>query len=137
MKKIIIDSNIIFSALKGTESRTRNKILNSDNQYFTPNFLIVEIFKYKDLILKKSNASEEETLNFLSRILNRITFVNEENISTVNFITAFRLCKDIDEKDTPFIALSLELGYSIWTRDKELKNGLKAKGFDKFYDESE
>jgi len=68
MRKIIIDSNIIFSALRGTESRTRNKLLNSKDQYFTPNFLIVEVFKYKDLILEKSGASEEETLNFLSQL---------------------------------------------------------------------
>ena len=110
MKKIVIDSNILFSALRGTNSRTRSKMLNSDDKYYTPNFLIVEIFKHKERILKKSKATEEETYVFLSQILNRINFINEENISTANFISAYRLCKDVDEKDTPFIALSLELG---------------------------
>lgn len=96
---------------------------------------MVEIFKYKEKVLSKSSASEEETLDFLSKILSRITFVNEENISTGNFIAAYRLCKDVDEKDTPFIALSLELGYKIWTRDEELKSGLRRKGFNNFYEE--
>ncbi|MEM1322332.1 MAG: PIN domain-containing protein [Bacteroidota bacterium] len=68
-------------------------------------------------------------------MLNKIIFVNEADISTVNFIAAYRLCKDIDEKDTPFIALSLELECKIWTRDKELKYGLLKKGFDAFYEE--
>ena len=136
MKKIILDSNIIFSALRGTSSKTRNQILNSDDQYYTPNFLIGEIFKHKERILKKSKATEEETYEFLLKILNRVIFVNEENISTANFITAYRLCKDIDEKDTPFVALALELGFEIWTRDEELKNGLLKKGFNNFYDES-
>ena len=36
--------------------------------------------------MRKSQSTEEETLNFLTRILNRIVFINEENISTANFI---------------------------------------------------
>ncbi|PSR03109.1 MAG: nucleotide-binding protein, PIN domain-containing protein [Bacteroidetes bacterium SW_11_45_7] len=135
MKRIVIDSNLIFSALRGRESITRNRILNSQDLFFTPNFLIGEIFKHKESILKKSKASEEETLEFLLKILNRIHFINEENISTGNFIGAYRLCHDVDEKDTPFVALALELGYDLWTRDEELKNGLKKKGFVHFIEE--
>lgn len=135
MKKIIIDSNILFSALRGTHSRTRNRILNSKDQYYAPNFLIGEIFRHKERILKKSKASEEETYEFLFKILNRINFINEENISTVNFITAYRLCKGIDENDTAFVALSLELGFELWTRDQVLKDGLIKNGFNNFYDE--
>ena len=136
MKKVIIDSNIIFSALRGTNSPTRNGLLNSEHQFYSPNFLINEIFKHKEKILKKSTASEEETYEFLLKILGKVNFINEENISIENFIRAYHLCKDVDEKDTPFIALSLELGYEVWTRDKELKKGLRQKGFTHFYDES-
>lgn len=135
MNKIIVDSNILYSALRGKSSRTRNRILNGGDKYYTVNFLMVEIFKYKERILLKSSASEEETLEFLSKILNKVTFINEENISTGNFIEAYRLCRDIDEKDTPFVALSLELGYEIWTRDEELKSGLRKRGFDNFYED--
>lgn len=135
MKKVIVDSNIIFSALRGTDSRTRNRILNSDEQFYSPNFLIGEIFRHKERILAKSSASEEDTYEFLLKILNRIQFVNEENISIENFIFAYHLCKNVDEKDTPFVALSLELGYDIWTRDKELKTALREQGFDNFIEE--
>lgn len=137
MKKIIIDSNIVFSALRGTNSKTRNRMLTSNDQYYTPNFLIGEIFKHKERILKNSKAEEEETYEFLLKLLNKINFVNEENISITNFITAYRLCKDVDKKDTPFVALSLELGYELWTRDKQLKNALVRKGFNNFYDETQ
>lgn len=137
MKKIIIDTNIIFSALRGTKSKTRNKLLNSSNQFFTPNFLIGEIFKHKEKLLKGSSASEEETFEFVLKILNKLNFINEENISIENFITAYHLCKNVDEKDTPFVALSLELGFELWTRDKELKKGLIINGFNNFFDESE
>ena len=135
MRKVIIDSNIVFSALRVQRSLTRDKILNSQDKYYAPNFLIGEIFKHKERILKKSKASEEETLEYLLKILSRINFISEDSISTGNFIAAYRLCKDIDEKDTPFIALSIELGYEFWTRDNELKSGLIKKGFNNFYEE--
>lgn len=135
MRKVIIDSNIVFSALKVKSSLTRDKILNSQDKYYAPNFLIGEIFKHKERILKRSKASEEETLEYLLKVLSRINFISEDSISTGNFIAAYRLCKDIDEKDTPFIALSIELGYEFWTRDNELKSGLIKKGFNNFYEE--
>jgi len=98
MKKLIIDANIIFSALRGKNSKTRNLILSNKQLYYSPNFLIGEIFKHKNRILHNSKASEEETYEYLLKVLNRVHFVNEEHISTSNFITAYRLCKDIDEK---------------------------------------
>jgi predicted nucleic acid-binding protein len=39
-------------------------------------------------------------------LLNVVQFINDQQISTANIIQAFRLCKDIDEKDTIFVALS-------------------------------
>lgn len=135
MKNLIIDSNIVFSALRGKNSRTRSKLLTSEDKFFAPNFLIGEIFRHKERIIKNSKASEKETYEFLFKIINKINFINEENISTGNFIEAYRLCKGIDEKDTPFVALSLELDHKIWTRDDKLKSGLSKKGFNNFYDE--
>ena len=46
---------------------------------------------------------------------------------------AHRLCKDIDGKDTPYVALTLYLGGKFWTEDLELKSGLMAKGFTEFF----
>lgn len=33
----------------------------------------------------------------------------------------------IDEKDTPFVALTIDLEGSLWTGDKKLINGLRSK----------
>lgn len=135
MNKVVVDSNIIFAALRGETSKAREYILNSTDQFYAPNFLVGEIFKYKEKILKNSSATEEETLEFLFKILNRIHFINEESISIINFITAYKLCKDVDEKDTPFVALALEIDCPLWTRDKALKNGLHSNGFQNFFEE--
>ena len=40
----------------------------------------------------------------------------------------------MDLKDTPFVALALHLDAHLWTDDKELKTGLRAKGFDRFFE---
>ncbi|MEM9888055.1 MAG: PIN domain-containing protein [Bacteroidota bacterium] len=137
MAKLIIDSNIFYAAIRAKNSKTRQVLLTSKYEFFSPNFLFTEIFKHKERILEKSKASEEEIYEFLNEILNAIQFISEQKISTANLIHAFRLCKDVDEKDTIFVALSLELGYKIWTRDDELKVGLRRKGFDNFFEDTD
>jgi predicted nucleic acid-binding protein len=55
-------------------------------------------------------------------------------VSTENIMYAYRLCKEIDEKDIPFVALCLEYEALLWTRDEKLKNHLKSKGFIDFFE---
>jgi predicted nucleic acid-binding protein len=45
-----------------------------------------------------------------------------------------QLTHDVDIKDVPNIALTIELEALLWTNDNELKKGLRAKGFDAFID---
>jgi predicted nucleic acid-binding protein len=40
----------------------------------------------------------------------------------------------VDEKDTPYIALTLYLDGLFWTEDGVLKEGLRARGFDRFFE---
>ena len=136
VRKIVIDHNILFAAIHTKESYTRRKILASGCQFYTPNFLIVELFKHRQRIVEKAKASEGEVLSYLSQILQKIHFFNEELIGTEHFFEAFHLCKGIDENDTTYIALALELDAEVWTRDNVLKVGLIARSFTRFCDEN-
>jgi predicted nucleic acid-binding protein len=49
-------------------------------------------------------------------------------------VEAHRLCREIDEKDTSYLALAFELNAKFWTNDKVLKLGLIKKGFNNFYE---
>ena len=109
MRLIIVDTNILFSALRSPNAKIRETLDRNDLHFYMPNFLIVEIFRHKEMILQKTSADPEEAYEFLNKITQKITFVNEGNISLGSLIQAYRLCQDIDEKDTPFIALTLEL----------------------------
>lgn len=135
VRRIVIDHNILFAAIHTNNSYTRRKLLDSPCQFYTPNFLVVELFKHHQRIVEKAKATEE-VLSYLSQVLQKIHLFNEELISTEHFFEAFHLCKSVDENDTTYIALSLELDADVWTRDNELKAGLRAKGFDRFCDEA-
>lgn len=66
-------------------------------------------------------------------LLRRVSFYKEDLISRENLTNAYALCHDVDEADTPHVALTLELDGLLWTGDKKLKDGLRLKGFDRFF----
>tara|TARA_R110002096_G_C14392562_1_gene706660 strand:+ start:252 stop:440 length:189 start_codon:yes stop_codon:yes gene_type:complete len=45
------------------------------------------------------------------------------------WLQAAELTKGVDESDTPFVALAMELNVPLWTGDKKLINGLREKDF--------
>lgn len=136
MKIVVVDTNILFSAMRTRNSSIRRTLITRDDCLFiTSNFLVVEIFKHKERILKKSQTTEAEVIVFLEQILSQVRFEHDKVISTLNFMRAYRLVKDVDEKDMHFVALTLEYDAELWTRDALLKAELKRKGFNKFFKE--
>lgn len=131
---VVVDTNIIFSALLPKSSKIRDILLKKEHRFYSPNYFFSEIFKYKEKILKYTQLNEVELYDYLNRILENIRFIRGEVVSKENRQIAFNLCKDIDEKDAPFIALAIEIEAHIWTGDKKLQKGLEKKGFSKFAD---
>ena len=80
-----------------------------------------------------SKLADKELEEAHFRILSKINFVNEELIPAKNWLRAKELVTDIDIDDLDFIALAKYLKGSLWTGDKELYNGLKAKKFKQIY----
>lgn len=131
---VVIDTNLIFSALISRASNIREVLFESGTTFCAPNFLIAEIFTHKDKLLKYSKLTESEFYLYFNGIVEQIKFIPTDFISIESRQKAYDLCKDVDLKDSPFIALSIELGIPIWTGDQKLKNGLKNKGFQNFYE---
>ena len=130
---IVVDTNIIVSALISDSRKIRQPLARKDLQFIAPKLIVVELFKHAAKIQKANKLSKDDVLELLSSIINHINFYDEDLISVGSWIEAFRLCRNKDEKDTPYIALSLELNAKVWTNDNKLKVGLRKKGFDKFY----
>ena len=131
--KIVVDTNIIFSALLKKKNKIRDILLESKNfSFYSCNFVFVELFKHKEKLLKLTN-NREEILTSLEVILKRITLISEETISLFSRKSAYELVKDVDLKDLPFVALALELDAFLWTGDRKLQRELENKGFNKFF----
>mgnify|MGYP001004208834 CR=1 FL=1 len=60
--KIVIDTNILFSALLSKDNKFLNFIFSNNHVFYTCNYLFLEIYKYKEKISKMSGLSEEELL---------------------------------------------------------------------------
>lgn len=132
--KIIIDTNIIFSALLNQKNKYRNEIIFNDTlSFYSCKYSVIEIFKHKEKILKISKLKEEQILECFYELLKNIELFNEKLISTNNWKKAYNLCYEIDPKDIPFIALTLELEGQLWSGDKALKTALIKKNFNNFY----
>jgi putative PIN family toxin of toxin-antitoxin system len=133
MQKVVLDTNLLFSSLLCQNERRREVLFSKELQFYCPNYVFVELFKHKEKVMRCTKAAETEVYEFLTAILEHIRFVNPELISLPNREAAYRLCADIDEHDTAFVALTLELDAVLWTGDKTLRDGLRKKGFDRFF----
>jgi predicted nucleic acid-binding protein len=132
---VIVDTSILFSILLWKGKRFRDVLFSeSDVRFYCCRFAIVELFKHKEKLLKYSVLSEEELLEVLYSLLTRLSFFDEQMMTTESVQQAYELCWDVDEKDTPFVALTIELNGWLWTKDDVLKDGLRSKGFDRFFE---
>ncbi len=127
--KIVVDSNIVFSALLSHNNICRFVLTSPKMEIYSCNFLFVEIFKHKKKIQSLSCLEEDLLLTQLEILMNCINFIREEIFPSQIYRDAFYLCKKIDEKDTPFVALSIFLDAFLLTGDKKLYNHLNDKKF--------
>lgn len=133
-KKVVIDTNVVFKALRLPYTTFRDILGQADYQFYAPKFLLVEIFKHREKVLRNNIQLEDDFYEYLNLLLNQISFVNEDFVSIGSYLEAYRLCKSIDEKDVPFVALAIELDCPLWTFDMPLKEGLYAKGYVQFFE---
>ncbi len=132
--RVVIDTNMIFSLLLGKNARLRDTFFDPAHTFFAPNYIIGELFEKKEKIIKCSALSEAELYELLHRILSRIAFITEEFVALEHRLQAFNLCQGVDEDDTPFIALALQLNAPVWTGDRRLKEHLQREGFSLFFE---
>ena len=122
--EIVIDANIVMSALISTQGKTFDIIFNDRLKLYAPEFLLKEVDKYKNEIIERTRISETEFSLFLALISSRISFTPysefEKQIPLAEKITP-------DENDTEYFALALHLNCGIWTNDAKLKKQERVK----------
>ena len=122
--ELIIDANILISALIATKGGTYDLLFNDRLKLFAPEYLMDEFNKYKGDILSKSGLDEVDFELFMSLISSRIEFIPksefEQFISTADDVTP-------DPNDAEYFALALKYRCALWSNDKKLKEQDKVK----------
>ncbi len=131
MKKIVVDTNIIFSTLLNSNGTIGDLVFNSDQflKFYSCDYMRYEIRKHWTKLLNISRLTEEQLQDAYEKVLTKITFTNEALITTRIWLKAEQTVQDIDFDDVDFVALTNHLKGCLWTGDKELYDGLKEKRF--------
>lgn len=129
--KIVVDTNIIFSAILNPESKIGQIILNG-SKYFTfisADQLKIEIDNHESKILNISGLNKLDYLRLLDLILKKIQFVHHLLINDINYQKANELTQKVDPDDLLFVGLAMQFNCKLWTGDKKLIKGLEIEGF--------
>ena len=129
--KIIVDTNIVFSALLNSNGRIGNLLLDSREyfEFYSCKFLQKEMFHHLPKIQKYSNLNRDDLFELLYLVESRIFFIDENLLPNKIITEAMHLVADIDSDDVAFVALNSHLNGLLWTGDKKLMNGLKQKDY--------
>lgn len=79
MKKIIVDTNIIFSCLLNSEGSIGDLIFNTETifQFYCNQHMRFEIRKHWQKLLKIAKLTETELQTSYDTMLTKLTFINE------------------------------------------------------------
>ena len=129
--KIVVDTNIVFSAILNSTSRIGQILITSKSnfQFYSCVFLKTELAKHQNKLLKLTKLSIEELEELQDLITKNITFIHEGLLPEKTIIATEKLLIGVDLNDTVFVALTKNLKAKLWTGDKELVKGLKSKKF--------
>ena len=131
MTKIIIDSNISFSAILNVNSRIGQIIISGHKHYdfYSPEYIRFEILEHQDKIKEIANLTDNEFIETYELILRNITILNHTIIPVKFYKKAAEICNSIDIDDTAFVAFTEYLRGKLWNGDQKLIKGLIEKGF--------
>lgn len=125
---IIIDSNVLFSALV-KNSLTRKLIYELDEDLVFPEIIFEELRRNKVDLVIKSKLSEKEFDETLRLILKYVRIIPTEQIKHCK-TEAWELIKDHSPEDVMFIACALAFENTLlWSDDKKLKKQNKVRVF--------
>ncbi|PIN93037.1 hypothetical protein COU54_04775 [Candidatus Pacearchaeota archaeon CG10_big_fil_rev_8_21_14_0_10_31_24] len=111
---LVADTNILFSLCN--KNSTANLLTHKHQlNLFSLNYALLELEKYKETLIKKSNQSFTDSINLLKQL---VQFINvkdlKKEIQECKFLTQ-------DLADIPFLALAKHLNITIWSNDSHLK----------------
>ena len=137
--RIVVDTNIVFSAILNTNSSIARVILHPKSQlhFYSTDLLLIEINEHRKKLKRIAGYTDYELNKTITIITNKIRFIDAKLIPPNVLNATQELLNNIDIDDTEFVALTTHLHGKLWSGDKVLQNGLKQKGWNKFISTNE
>ncbi|MFN7119446.1 MAG: PIN domain-containing protein [Saprospiraceae bacterium] len=131
MKIIIVDTNIVFSAILNAQSNIGEILFNNNEklEFYSSEYLREEIDRHRARILELAKTTETQVNEVIFQVYKQISFISDQQIPFSIWAASAPLVRDIDMDDLPFVALTTYLDGKLWTGDVKLLNGLRAKGY--------
>ena len=126
---LVVDANILFSALIKDTSITRELITSDIFDIYCPEFIFNELKRNMKKFIISKRGKDNQLLTYKEAVETLLCFIKviptefyEDKIKE-----SYEIMKDIDEKDTHYVALALKLNCPIWSNDNDLKKQNKVK----------
>jgi predicted nucleic acid-binding protein len=129
MTDFVIDANVLMSILISGKAGYR-PILTFNN-FILPDFALIEVEKYKDILKAKTKMSEPQFTEWTYFVFAQLTILPQYILEQSILAKSERLLEKIDLKDISYVALAMQLGLLLLTRDNPLYEGLRKQGFRK------
>jgi predicted nucleic acid-binding protein len=101
---VVVDTNVLFSALLRKSARFTEVLLTSDQRFLISELVVVELFKHKEKIVRLSRLSDEDVVHLFYELLRELELYKEELVAPANWAKAAELCQDVDLTDAPHVA---------------------------------
>ncbi|MDR1937489.1 MAG: hypothetical protein LBQ73_03180 [Tannerellaceae bacterium] len=130
---IVVDTNIIFSAIVNSNSAVMNIIVGGQGKFkfHASDYTHIELENHHEKLKKASKLNDNEISIAKYELFKYLHFITLDMIPENCWMEAEKLVKDVDIDDIVFVALALYIHADLWTGDKALYQGLKSKGFHK------
>lgn len=115
---VVVDANTLISATL-TPGITREMLLSTEDDLYSPVFIRDEITKHRSVIKEKSGLSNSDLDILFDKLFSPITLLSEKSTNRYR-IEAEHAMADIDINDTLYVAAALELDAAIWSSDPDL-----------------
>ena len=129
MVDFVIDANILISILISGKASYRP--LLSYYNFILPEFVLIEVEKYKQTLQTKSKLHDEDFMQWTYFVFSEITILPQYALSEKCLHKSKLLLEKIDLKDVTYVGLAMQLALPLLTRDKHLYEGLRRQGFRK------
>lgn len=117
--RLAIDTNVLISALVA-DSKTRKLILESDHEFYSPDYLEIEVREHEDELIEKSGLTDSDFKSLWTLLFDEIEVVPRE-VYSEELEESREIMKEIDVKDAPFLACALAKDAKVWSDDKHFQ----------------